>query len=154
MTFQRAWLVKSEPESYGIDALKADKKTPWEGVRNFQARNYMRDDMKMDDPILFYHSSCAEPGIYGLGKVASNPYPDQSQFNDQSPYYDPKATKQAPIWFLVDVGFKKKLKKPILLSELRANPKLRTLETLKQGSRLSITSVTPEEYKEIERLAL
>lgn len=148
----RHWLIKSEPESYGIDHLKADKKTAWTGVRNFLARNYMRDGMQVGDPILFYHSSCKVPGIYGLAKVASKPYPDPTQFDPKSKYYEKRATREKPVWFLVDVAFVKKLKEPITMTEIRKNSDLRSLAILQPRSRLSITPVTDKEFDAITSL--
>ena len=142
------WLMKSEPESYGIDHLKADKKTAWTGVRNFQARNYMQQ-MQLGDEILFYHSSCAVPGVYGIAKVASAPYPDPSQFEKGGHYYEPRATKEKPVWYLVDIAFVKKLKEPITLPQIRQNPKLSKMMILQPGSRLSVTPVAEEHYEEI-----
>lgn len=138
----RYWLIKSEPTTYGIDHLKADKKTAWTGVRNFQARNYMRDDMRIGDQILFYHSNCKEPGVYGIAKVASSPYPDPTQFDKDSDYYDPKATKEKPIWYLVDVAFVKKFKTPVLLEIIRSDKRLQDMVILRPGNRLSITPVS------------
>lgn len=139
--------MKSEPESYSIDALKADKKTAWTGVRNFQARNYMRDEMLVGDGVLFYHSSCKVPGVYGAAKVASAPYPDPTQFDSTSHYFEPRATKEKPVWYLVDVAFVSKLKQPVTLTDIRANPKLRSMAILQPGSRLSITPVAPEHFQ-------
>lgn len=139
--------MKSEPESYSIDTLKADKKTAWTGVRNFQARNFMRDDMQVGDGVLFYHSSCKVPGVYGLAKVVSAPYPDPTQFDTKGHYYEPRATKEKPVWYLVDIAFVKKLKEPVTLSEIRSNTKLQSMTILKPGSRLSITPVSPEEFE-------
>jgi len=138
--------MKSEPESYSIDHLKRDKKTPWSGVRNFQARNFMRDDMHAGDGVLFYHSSCAVPGVYGIGKVASKAYPDPTQFDSKSPYFDARATKDKPIWYLVDVAFARKLQAPVSITEMRANKKLSGMATFRKGSRLSVTPVTAEEF--------
>jgi predicted RNA-binding protein with PUA-like domain len=138
--------MKSEPESYGIDHLKADKKTAWTGVRNFQARNYMRE-MKIGDLVLFYHSNTKEPGVYGIAKVASAPYPDPTQFDAKGHYFEKRATKEKPVWDLVDISFVKKLKKPVLLGELRENPATRTMQMLSPGSRLSVTPVTKREYE-------
>lgn len=139
------WLMKSEPESYGIDHLKKDKKTAWTGVRNFQARNFMRE-MKPGDQVLFYHSNCKVPGVYGIAKVASLPYPDPTQFDPKSPYCDKRATKDKPLWDLVDVAFVKKLKEPITLSHLRTNPAFAKMLILQPGSRLSVTLVSPEHF--------
>lgn len=149
MSKKKYWLIKSEPETYGIDHLKADKKTAWTGVRNFQARNYMRDEMQVGDQVLFYHSSCKVPGVYGVAKVASAPYPDPTQFDTTSDYYEPRATKEKPVWYLVDIAFVKKLKEPVTLTDIRANPKLKSMVILQPGSRLSITPVTTEHFAEI-----
>lgn len=149
---KKYWLMKSEPESYGIGHLKKDKKTAWTGVRNFQARNHMRE-MKPGDGILFYHSSCAEPGVYGLAEVASAPYPDPTQFDADGHYFDKRATKEKPLWELVDIHFVKELKRPVLIDELRADPKTRDMVMLQRGSRLSVTPVTDEEYARVLELA-
>jgi predicted RNA-binding protein with PUA-like domain len=146
MKEKKYWLMKSEPETYGIDHLKADKKTAWTGVRNFLARNYMRDEMRVGDPVLFYHSSCKVPGVYGVAKVASAPYPDPTQFDTKSDYFEPRATKEKPVWYLVDIAFVKKLKEPVTLTDIRANPKLKSMVILQPGSRLSITPVSPEHF--------
>lgn len=147
MTEKKYWLMKSEPESYSIDALKTEKKTAWSGVRNFQARNYMRDEMQIGDGVLFYHSSCKVPGVYGVAKVASAPYPDPTQFDSTSHYLEPRATKEKPVWCLVDIVFVKKLKEPVTLTDIRANPRLRSMAILAPGSRLSITPVSSEHFQ-------
>lgn len=149
MKEKKYWLMKSEPETYGIDHLKADKKTAWTGVRNFLARNYMRDEMRVGDPVLFYHSSCKVPGVYGVAKVASAPYPDPTQFDSSSDYYEPRATAEKPVWYLVDIAFVKKLKEPVTLTDIRANPKLKSMVILQPGSRLSITPVASEHFAAI-----
>ncbi len=149
MKEKKYWLMKSEPETYGIDHFKADKKTAWTGVRNFLARNYMRDEMRVGDQVLFYHSSCKVPGVYGIAKVASAPYPDPTQFDATSDYYEPRATKEKPVWYLVDIAFVKKLKEPVTLTDIRANPKLKSMVILQPGSRLSITPVASEHFEEI-----
>lgn len=146
------WLVKSEPVTYGIDALRADKCTAWTGVRNYQARNYMRE-MHVGDGVLFYHSNCAVPGVYGLARVVSAPYPDPTQFEVGGYYYEPRATKDAPVWDLVDIAFVARFKEPVTLTALRDAPKLAALQILQRGSRLSVTPVTAPEYQEILRLA-
>jgi predicted RNA-binding protein with PUA-like domain len=146
MKEKNCWLMKSEPETYGIDHLKADKKTAWTGVRNFLARNYMRDEMQVGDQVLFYHSSCKVPGVYGIAKVASAPYPDPTQFDTTSDYYEPRATKEKPVWYLVDIAFVKKLKEPVTLTDIRANSKLKSMVILQPGSRLSITPVASEHF--------
>ncbi len=147
----RYWLIKSEPESYGIDHLKKDAKTAWTGVRNFQARNFMRNGMHRGDPILFYHSSCKIPGVYGLAKVASEPYPDPTQFEEHSAYFEPRATEDAPVWFCVDVAFVKKLPEPVTMTDIRANPALSKMMILQPGSRLSVTEVSKGQYEEIAK---
>lgn len=144
------WLMKSEPDEFSIDdLLKAPgRKTPWSGVRNYQARNYMRDEMRVGDGVLFYHSSCPEPGIAGLAKVASKPYPDETQFDRASDYYDPKSTRDAPRWYNVEVkGVKKTRLVP--LAELRNHKALADMVLLRPGNRLSITPVTPAQWKYI-----
>ena len=124
------WLMKSEPDECSIDDVLAMPRqtVPWFGVRNYQARNFMRDAMRVGDGVLFYHSGCAEPGIAGIGEVASPPYPDDTQFDPASPYFDPKATRESPRWMLVDV------------------------RVLRKGSRLSITPVTPAEWRFVGKL--
>ncbi len=149
----RHWLMKSEPDEVSVDDVAGmPKKTvAWFGVRNYQARNYMRDQMQVGDPVLFYHSSCPEPGIAGIAKVASKPYPDDTQFDKKSPYYDPKAKREEPRWMLVDVKLVRKTRL-IGLPELRNHPELAKMTILQRGNRLSITPVTPEEWSFIESL--
>ncbi|KQX89368.1 EVE domain-containing protein [Variovorax sp. Root473] len=147
------WLMKSEPDEVSIDdALAApDATVAWTGVRNYQARNFMRDGMKVGDGVLFYHSSCPEPGIAGIARVASGVKPDPTQFDPKSPYYDAGAKKEDPRWLLVDV---QALRKTRLLSlpELRARPELADLVVLRKGNRLSITPVEPAHWKVIEKM--
>jgi len=140
--------MKSEPDECSIDdALAAPKRlTPWTGVRNYQARNYMRDAMRIGDGVFFYHSSCPEPGIAGLAEVASAPYVDPSQFDRKSPYYDPKSKRAAPRWVCVDVRALKKIRL-IPLAELHGQPALQQMWTLRPGNRLSITPVSAAEWK-------
>lgn len=149
---EQCWLMKSEPNTFGIEHLAKVGTEPWTGVRGYQARNYMRDDMRIGDTVLFYHSSCKVPGIYGLAQVASAPYPDPTQFDKKSEYVDIKATKEKPIWYLVDVSCVKTLERPLTLSKIRANDSLSTMMILEPGSRLSITPVTAKEYSVIEKL--
>ena len=146
----RYWLMKSEPDEASIDdALAAkDGVVAWTGVRNYQARNFMRDEMRMGDGVLFYHSSCAEPGIAGLAEVASTAYPDPTQFDSKSPYYDPKSDPANPRWLLVDVKATKKTRL-IALPELREQPELEEMIILRRGNRLSITPVTTAEWNHI-----
>jgi predicted RNA-binding protein with PUA-like domain len=141
------WLMKSEPEECSIDdALAAPKHTvPWTGVRNYQARNFMRDQMKPGDGVLFYHSSCAEPGIAGLAEVASAPYPDPTQFDRRSKYYDAASKSEAPRWLLVDIKARRKTRL-IPISELRSYPQLADMAVLRRGNRLSITPVSADEW--------
>ena len=146
------WLLKTEGEVYPIDALKKDKKTPWSGVRNFQARNFMRDEMKVGDLCLFYHSSSKANGVYGIAKVASKPYPDPSQFDKKSPYFEPKSTKEKPYWWLVDIAFVKKYKQPLPVEEMRGDPKL-TGMVLWHAPRLSIQPVSDAHFNYIQKLA-
>jgi predicted RNA-binding protein with PUA-like domain len=147
----RYWLMKSEPEEVSIDDALKQKVIAWEGVRNYQARNFMRDLMRVGDGILFYHSSCAEPGIVGLAEVASTSYPDPTQFDPKSKYFDPKATPEQPRWMLVDVRAKRKTRL-INLAELRGEPALADMAVLRRGNRLSITPVTAAEWKTILRM--
>ena len=142
------WLMKSEPDEFGIDDLvKAPRQsTPWFGVRNYQARNFMRDQMRPGDLVFFYHSSCPEPGIAGIAKVASAAYPDETQFDKKSKYYDGAATRDAPRWFNVDVKLVKKTAL-VPLAELRQHKALETMRLLQRGNRLSITPVDPREWE-------
>ncbi|HQR55746.1 MAG TPA: EVE domain-containing protein [Burkholderiaceae bacterium] len=149
------WLMKSEPEECSIDdALAAPKHTvPWTGVRNYQARNFMRDQMKPGDGVLFYHSSCAEPGIAGLAEVASAPYPDPTQFDRRSKYYDAASKREAPRWLLVDIKARRKTRL-VPIGELRSYPPLSDMAVLRRGNRLSITPVTAEEWNFIRETVL
>jgi predicted RNA-binding protein with PUA-like domain len=145
------WLMKSEPGECSIDDLARAGVVPWIGVRNYQARNFMRDVMRIGDDVLFYHSSCPEPGIAGLARVASNAYPDASQFDANSPYHDPKATPDAPRWVHVDVKLVRKTRL-LSLAEMRRQPRLATMQVLARGNRLSITPVTPLEWRAVQAL--
>jgi predicted RNA-binding protein with PUA-like domain len=150
---QQFWLMKSEPDECSIDDLAAapNATVPWVGVRNYQARNFMRDAMRIGDGVLFYHSTCAEPGIAGLARVASIAYPDPTQFDPASPYFDAKSTANAPRWLLVDVVLTRKT--PLLaLRTMRERPELATMGVLQKGSRLSITPVMPAEWAAVLRL--
>ncbi|GGC76471.1 EVE domain-containing protein [Undibacterium terreum] len=145
------WLMKSEPDEISIDDALAMPSLPWFGVRNYQARNFMRDNMKVGDGILFYHSSCPEPGIAGIAEVASTPYPDHTQFDAKSKYFDPKATQETPRWMMVDVKATRKTRL-LSLQELRTVEALADMVVLKKGSRLSITPVTAAEWKVVMKL--
>ncbi len=148
MSARSYWLMKSEPDECSVDdALAMPRQTvPWTGVRNYQARNFMRDAMRVGDGVLFYHSSCAEPGVAGIGAVASTPYPDNTQFDPASPYYDPKSRREAPRWMLVDVRVRRKTRL-LALAELRRHDALADMAVLRRGNRLSITPVTPAEWR-------
>ena len=150
----RYWLMKSEPDEFSIDDLVKAKNqsTPWFGVRNYQARNFMRDDMKIGDRAFFYHSSCPEPGIAGVVEVSRLAYPDATQFDRKSPYYDPKSTREAPRWLHVDVKLIRKTRL-VPLAELRSTKGLADMVTLRRGNRLSITPVTADEWRIVEKLA-
>ena len=140
------WLFKSEPDAYSIDDLARDGRTPWTGIRNYQARNMLRDDTRVGDRLLFYHSSCAEPAVAGIARIASKPYPDPSQFDPQSEYHDPKSMPEAPRWQLVDIAFERKLRRPITLEELKAHPALGGFRLTQRGNRLSIFPVDREHW--------
>jgi predicted RNA-binding protein with PUA-like domain len=142
------WLMKSEPDDVSIDGLAArpGQTVPWYGVRNYQARNFMRDGMRVGDGVLFYHSGCAEPGIAGIARVASTAYPDATQFDPANKYFDPKATPETPRWMHVDVAFVCKTRL-LGLSELRSHPELENMRVLARGNRLSITLVAPAEWR-------
>ena len=148
------WLMKSEPSDVSIDdALAMPGATvAWYGVRNYTARNFMRDAMKVGDAVLFYHSSCPEPGVAGLAEVASTAYPDDTQFDAKGKYFDPKATRESPRWMLVDVKVVRKTRL-VSLAEMRTTPSLEAMVVLQRGNRLSITPVTAAEYKAIVKLA-
>jgi predicted RNA-binding protein with PUA-like domain len=149
----RYWLMKSEPDVFGVDALAAAPKqtAAWWGVRNYQARNFMRDDMHLGDLALFYHSSCPEPGIAGIMRVSRLAYPDETQFERNSEYFDPAATRDNPRWVNVDVTLVRKTRL-LPLQELRAHRELAGMRVLQRGNRLSITPVAPQEWDFIGRL--
>ena len=143
---KRHWLMKSEPEDFSIDDLARVRTEPWTGVRNYQARNFMRDGMRKGDGVLFYHSSCAVPGVAGIAEVASAAYPDPSQFDSKSDYFDAGSERVAPRWFLVDVKYKRKLKRVITLAELKGRKELKDMVLLRPGNRLSVSPVTKQEW--------
>lgn len=150
------WLMKSEPETFSLEDLKnrPGQRESWDGVRNYQARNFMRDEMRKGDAVLFYHSNCKVPGVVGLASIASEEaYPDPSQFNKKSPYYDPKATKDNPRWMLVDVSFVKEFDKVVSLQQIKDDPQLEGILVAKRGMRLSIQPVEARHYKHICKLA-
>ncbi|MGD0958921.1 MAG: EVE domain-containing protein [Methylomonas sp.] len=145
----RYWLMKSEPNAFGIDDLsKRPAQTEhWDGVRNFQARNMMRDDMKIGDQVFFYHSNCDEPGIVGIAKVVKESYPDFTAFDPENKHYDPKSHPDKPVWFMVDVQFVRKFSRTISLRELKEKPELDGLALLRRGNRLSIMPVTEQQWR-------
>lgn len=143
------WLMKSEPETFSIDDLKRNKQEPWDGVRNYQARNFMRDGMRPGDKVFFYHSNCAVPGIVGIAQVATDAYPDPTQFDPNSDYFDSASTRDKPRWMLVDVKFIKKLKRTISLEELKNDPVLDGMPLVRKGNRLSVMPVDAAHWKYI-----
>lgn len=150
---ERYWLMKSEPSDCSIDDLASApaQTVPWFGVRNYQARNFMRDEMHVGDGVLFYHSSCPEPGIAGVAEVASGVHPDLTQFDPESPYFDPSVKTSAPRWLLVDVKLVRKTKL-LTLKAMRDSPELASMQVLRRGNRLSITPVTEQEWQSVQKL--
>ena len=146
--------MKTEPDAYSIDDLRRDKKTLWDGIRNYQARNFMMRDMKVNDTVLIYHSNCKEPAIVGEGVITATAVPDPSQFNLQSQYYDPRSDPQNPRWHCVTVKYKSTYKTPITLATLRKTKSLQTMLILRPGNRLSITPVKKAEYQLIIKKVL
>jgi predicted RNA-binding protein with PUA-like domain len=147
------WLIKSEPDAFSIDDLQKADVEPWDGIRNYQARNFMRDKMQIGDQVFFYHSSCAVPGIVGVCEVASEPYPDPTAFDPEEKYYDPKSDPDKPRWILVDMKFVKKLEESISLTELKTMPELQGMRLLSKGNRLSIMPVEKPEWDFITGIA-
>ena len=149
----RYWLMKSEPSEASIDDLVAapGQTLPWTGVRNYQARNFMRGDMRIGDGVLFYHSSCPEPGVAGLARITGKPVPDETQFDPSNDYFDPKSSRDKPRWIQIDVTLTRKTSL-LPLREMRAAPELATMRVLATGNRLSITPVTPQEWRAVLRL--
>jgi predicted RNA-binding protein with PUA-like domain len=151
----RYWLMKSEPDVFGISDLagRPRRTEHWDGVRNFQARNFLRDDMKKGDLAYFYHSSCAQPGIAGIVEIVRAGYPDDSAWNPKSPYIDPKSTLEKPIWYRVDVKLARVFERLVTLNEIKAQPALRNMPLVQRGSRLSVMPVTTGEWHAILGLA-
>lgn len=143
------WLMKSEPDVFSIDDLEKNKTTLWEGVRNYQARNFMMKDMQIGDEVLFYHSNAEPPGIAGVATVSKLAIPDPLQFDKKSEYYDPKATKEKPIWYCVEVKFKKKFKNMLSLNEIKSDKNLKNMIVIQKGSRLSINPVDKKDFEYI-----
>jgi len=152
-TTPKYWLMKSEPDTYSIDQLQKDKTTWWEGVRNYQARNYMMKEMNVGDEVLFYHSSCEVPGIAGLAEISKPAEADKLQFDKKSDYYDAKATKEKPIWFCTQVKFASKVKNYVSLEQIRKDKKLKDMMVIQKGSRLSIQPVSEADFKHLQKLA-
>jgi predicted RNA-binding protein with PUA-like domain len=152
--FMQYWLFKSEPTTFSIDDLMSAPKqtTHWEGVRNYQVRNMLRDDIKVGDQVFFYHSNCQPPGVVGIMEVTKAGYPDDSAFSPKSKYYDPKSSRAKPQWYQVDVRFLKKFPSCISLQELKKHPALKNMPLLRKGNRLSITKVTQDEWEFISNL--
>jgi predicted RNA-binding protein with PUA-like domain len=149
---KRYWLMKSEPTSYSIDDLGRDKSTLWEGVRNYQARNFMMKEMSVADEVLFYHSSTEPPAAVGIAEISGPAEPDPTQFEPSDSHYDPKATPADPIWYCVRVKFKQKFRRPVALPELRECKDLQNMMLLRKGSRLSIQPVTEKEFRLVSKL--
>ncbi len=145
------WLIKSEPSSYSIDHLKNDKKTFWNGVRNFQARNFMKDEMRVGDLVLFYHSNAEPPGIAGIASVCKQAYPDFTSWDPKDKHYDPRSTPTKPLWHMVDLKFVEKFSHFISLDQLRKNSALKDMLVLKKGMRLSIQPVKKEHFEMIRQ---
>lgn len=147
------WLFKSEPESYSIDDLAADRTTHWDGIRNYQARNMLRDEVRVGDGVFFYHSNADPMGIYGTMEVARAGYPDHTAFDADDHHFDPKSDPDEPTWFMVDVRFMQKFPQPVARDDLRASAATAGMLVLKRGSRLSIQPVTEAEWKAVHKLA-
>ena len=149
------WLMKSEPDVFGIEHLAACLKrtASWTGVRNYQVRNLLRDEFQKKDLAFFYHSSCPQPGVYGVMEIMGAAHPDATQFDPKDEYYDAKSTRAEPRWYAVDVTLKESFRHPVLLQELRGSPALKTLQILRRGNRLSVTPVTAAEWSAILKLA-
>lgn len=149
---KKYWLMKSEPSTYSIDDLEREGVTPWDGIRNYQSRNFMRDDMKVGDEVLFYHSNAKPPGVAGLARVSKTSYPDHTALDPDSKYHDPKATEDEPIWCMVDVEFVERFADVVSLEELKANPDLEGMLVTRRGQRLSIQPVEAEHFRTVRKL--
>ena len=148
----RYWLMKSEPDVFSIDDLKKVKKEPWDGVRNYQARIFMRDAMKVGDKVLFYHSNCDVPGVVGLAEVSKEAFPDFTAFDKKSKYFDPKSDPDNPRWMMVEVKYKKTFKRTVSLKEMKEIKKLEEMRLLQRGNRLSVMPVEKKEFEHIVKL--
>ena len=143
------WLMKSEPDNYSIDDLERDRREPWDGIRNYQARNLIRDEMQVGDEAVFYHSSCKVPAAVGLMRIVSDAYPDPTQFDAKAKYFDAGSDPENPRWLLRDVEFIRKLERPVTLKELKAHPALADFRLNKRGNRLSVFPITEDEWNTI-----
>jgi predicted RNA-binding protein with PUA-like domain len=143
--------MKTEPDVFSIDRLKQMKRAPWDGVRNFQARNFMKNDMKVGDLILFYHSSTEPPGVAGLARVAKEAFPDYTSWDKKSSYYDPRSSKEKPLWFMVEIEFVEKFPHYVTLDEIRGNPRLQKMMVIRRGMRLSIQPVSEADFNMIAK---
>lgn len=147
------WLIKSEPDVFGIDDLKKAKREPWNGIRNYQARNFMRDEMEIGDLALFYHSNAKPPGVVGIAQVASAPYPDNLQFDEKSNYHDPKSNPDDPRWVMVDFNFVEKFPEMVSLEQLKSEKTLEGMLVTQRGTRLSITPVSKKHFDKVCKMA-
>ena len=154
MAAQRYWLFKSEPTAYSFSDLlcEPDRTAEWDGVRNYQARNFIRDDMKVGDGVLFYHSSTGSPAVVGTARIVREAYPDPTALDEASRYYDPKSAPDNPIWFMVDIQAEDEFARPATLVEIKQNPRLQSMMLVRRGVRLSILPVAKEEWEEIVAL--
>ena len=148
---RKYWLLKSEPHAFSFDDLRASPgaTTCWDGVRNYQARNFMRDVMKKGDLVLFYHSSCEEPGVVGVAEVSREAYPDPTAWDPKSRYYDPKSSPASPVWVVVDITCKKPFRRAVTLGELKRTPELKNMKVVQKGQRLSVQPVTDVEFEKV-----
>ncbi|MBU0678309.1 MAG: EVE domain-containing protein [Verrucomicrobia bacterium] len=146
------WLMKCEPSVYSIDDLERDGATQWEGVRNYQARNIMRDDMRVGDPVLFYHSNADPSGVAGVGRICREGYPDHFAWNRKSRYFDERSTPEKPVWMMVDVEFVEKFPRIVALAELKQDAALKDMMVVQKGSRLSVQPVTGAQFKHVLRM--
>ncbi len=149
---KRYWLMKSEPNAYSIDDLQRDGVTYWDGVRNYQARNFMRDDMRIGDKVIFYHSNTKPPAAVGVAEIVRESYPDFTAFDPSELHFDPKSNEEKPIWFMVDIKFIEKFERAVPLQEMKENPKLRNMKLVQRGNRLSVMPMSKEEFNEVLRM--
>jgi len=153
---KKYWLMKSEPHVFSLEDLKnsPDATTHWDGVRNYQARNFMRDQMKTGDPVLYYHSSCDEPGVVGIAEVVRESYPDHTSWDQKSKYFDPKSTPENPRWFMVDIKWKQAFKRLLSLQEMKEAPELQNMRVVQRGQRLSVQPVDKADYDRVVKMGM